>query len=327
MGIDMSLAGTSLGVVRRTWDGDCAMLYAMGVGAGEGFGDRELAYTTENSANIPQQVLPGYATVLGYPAAGLLDQGGPAGQGVSGDDGASGGNGRKGAPSIFGGFPASSVLHAGHELTLHGPLPVAGTGHVLAAVTAVHDTGAHALVTVTTELRTADPGTGPGGAGTTVLLATNRAMFLVRGAGGFGGPGPEPARWHAPGRAPDDVIDFATGTTQGLLYRLSGDRNRLHSDPAAAREAGFDRPVLHGLCTYGFAARALLHTACPGGPADFGTMSARFTHPVVPGNNLTIKIWDDEDTVRFQVLTAGRVVLDHGSFTRRPNVNKGVTND
>src|SRR5690606_20391408 len=118
-----------------------------------------------------------------------------------------------------------------------------------------------------------------------------------------------------------------TSPAQGLLYRLGGDRNRLHSDPGAAREAGLDRPILHGLCTYGFAARALLHTACNGDPAQFGTMSGRFTHPVFPGDSLALRIWDDKDLVRFQVLTAGRVVLDHGSFTRMTNIDKGVPSD
>ncbi len=312
----MNLVGTHLGTVRRTWDGDAAMLYALGVGAGTGLGDRELAYTTDNSAGVPQQVLPGYATVLGLPAAALLAQGGPAGQGGPG------------GPAIFGGFPASSVLHAGHELALRGPLPVCGAGDLSAVVTAVHDTGAHALITVTTELRAAYPSVSqPGNPEQGALLATNRATFLVRGAGGFGGPRPDPSGWSAPRRMPEHIINFATGTTQGLLYRLSGDRNRLHSDPAAAREAGFDRPILHGLCTYGFAARALLHVGGPDGMAGFGSMSARFTHPVVPGDQLNVKVWDNGESLAFQVVAAGRVVLDHGAFSRTTNTHKGVTSD
>lgn len=342
MSINLSLVGTSLGTVQRTWNGDSAMLYALGVGAGAGLGDRELAYTTENSAGVPQQVLPSFATVLGFPAVALLDQGGTSSPGVSG------GIATRGGPSIFGEYPVSTVLHARHELTLHRPLPVAGAGDVSAVVTAVHDTGAHALVTITTELRAAEPAAGwpgspelsgpkaagpipgsttPGSPEQGALLATNRATFLVRGAGGFGGPRPEPTRWHAPDREPDDAVDHPTSTTQGLLYRLSGDRNALHSDPRAARKAGFDRPILHGLCTYGFAARALIQTVCHGVAAEFGTMNARFTSPVIPGDNLSFRIWDDGDTVHFQGLVSGRMVLDHGSFTRRPNVNKGVTND
>ncbi|MDD0857908.1 MaoC/PaaZ C-terminal domain-containing protein [Arthrobacter alpinus] len=297
---------------------------------GAGLGDRELAYTTENSAGVPQQVLPSFATVLGFPAVALLDQGGTPSPGVSG------GIATRGGPSIFGEYPVSTVLHARHELTLHRPLPVAGAGDVSAVVTAVHDTGAHALITVTTELRAAEAGAAghvelgapeSGSPGQSPLLAINSATFLVRGAGGFGGPRPEPTRWHAPDREPDDAVDHPTSTTQGLLYRLSGDRNALHSDPRAARKAGFDRPILHGLCTYGFAARALIQTVCHGDAAEFGTMNARFTSPVFPGDNLSFRIWDDGDTVQFQGLVSGRIVLDQGSFTRRPNVNKGVTND
>jgi acyl dehydratase len=300
MDIDMNIVGESLGTILRKWDADDAILYALGVGAGAVPGGTELAYTTENSDGVPQRVLPSYAAVLGFPLLGFL-----------GDAGL-------GSASIFGRFPPSAILHADQELTVHGILPAAGTARVTAVVAGVHDTGEHVLITVATQLTDA---------GNESVLADSRATFLVRGTGGFGGPRPEPDGWHLPRRAPDHVLDYATMPAQGLLYRLSGDRNRLHSDPVAAREAGYDRPILHGLCTFGFAGRALLHAACGGNPARFGSMSARFTSPVMPGDALTVRLWDDGGPVKFQVLVGDRVVMDRGRFSLSTPNSKGDGND
>ena len=93
------------------------------------------------------------------------------------------------------------------------------------------------------------------------------------------------------------MVSYATRPDQALLYRLSGDRNPLHSDPTFAKRAGFDRPILHGLCTYGFTGRALLHTVCGSDPARFGAMRARFSKPTMPGDTLTISVWDIGDDV------------------------------
>src|SRR5690606_26233644 len=104
---------------------------------------------------------------------------------------------------------------------------------------------------------------------------------------------------------------------QALLYRLSGDRNPLHSDPKFAAMAGFDRPILHGLCTYGFTGRALLHTVCEGDPARFRSMAGRFSKPVFPGEPLTVRIWREGDGEAVFQTTGGdgRVVLDAGRAT------------
>ncbi|MCQ9165339.1 MULTISPECIES: MaoC/PaaZ C-terminal domain-containing protein [unclassified Arthrobacter] len=289
MGIDSGLAGRQLGSVRRSWDAGTAILYALGVGAGALPGHGELAFTTENSAGTPFQVLPTYASVLGFPALALT------------------GNGAGGAADIFGGFPPSSILHGGQRLAVHAPLPVEGAADVSAVVADVHDAGGHALVTVATEATDVRDGR---------LLAGSRAIFLVRGAGGFGGPRPQPDGWLQPRRAPDHMVEYVTSPAQGLLYRLSGDRNRLHSDPAAAREAGFDGPILQGLCTWGFAGRALLHAVCGGNAAGFGAMAARFTSPVMPGECLAVRLWDCGTDTKFQVLVGDRVVMDRGLFTR-----------
>jgi acyl dehydratase len=131
-----------------------------------------------------------------------------------------------------------------------------------------------------------------------------------------------------PTRSPDVVVTYVTRTDQALLYRLSGDRNPLHSDPTFATRAGFSRPILHGLCSYGFTGRALVHSLCGSDPARFGSMSARFSKPVFPGDSLTISIWDvsgrSSGVFRFRTSTQNDdVVIDGGVFQIRDE-NIGV---
>ena len=120
----------------------------------------------------------------------------------------------------------------------------------------------------------------------------------------------------APEREPDHVVTYPTRIDQALIYRLSGDRNPLHSDPSFAAMGGFDKPILHGLCTYGFTGRALLHSLCDGDPARFLSMDGRFSSPVLPGEALTVKMWVDGDQAVFQTAGGdGRTVLDAGLVT------------
>ena len=119
-----------------------------------------------------------------------------------------------------------------------------------------------------------------------------------------------------PSASPTTRSPIATRTDQALLYRLSGDRNPLHSDPSFAAMGGFDRPILHGLCTYGFTGRALLHALCDGDPARFTSMEGRFTSPVMPGESLTVSMWVDGDAAVFRTTgDDGRTVLDAGRCT------------
>ena len=156
---------------------------------------------------------------------------------------------------------------------------------------------------------------------------TNRTTLFFRGAGGFGGPRSPTrtrrtprrcwARNRCPSGPPTRSVSYATRPDQALLYRLSGDHNPLHSDPAFARQAGFDRPILHGLCTYGFTGRALLHALCGSDPSRFGAMRARFSRPTMPGDALTVSMWDVGDRVpgayRFRTETQrGEAVIDAG---------------
>ena len=143
---------------------------------------------------------------------------------------------------------------------------------------------------------------------------------FIRGEGGWGGErGPSGPTNVVPDRTPDHSVSSVTRPEQALIYRLSGDRNPLHSDPSFAQLAGFDRPILHGLCTYGFAGRALLHRLCDGDPARFGSIEGRFSSPVFPGEELTTEIWRPGDgQAVFRVLASGdRVVFDAGGCTFR----------
>jgi acyl dehydratase len=171
----------------------------------------------------------------------------------------------------------------------------------------MYDKGKGALAVI--ELTTSDAKGEP--------LYTNKVGFFIRGEGGFGGERGPSARFEVPDRAPDHQVSYDTRPDQALIYRLSGDRNPLHSDPSFAKMGGFDRPILHGLCTYGFTGRALLHTLCDGDPARFKSMYGRFSKPVLPGDSLTVSMWVDGDECLFRTANQhGDVVLDQGRMAR-----------
>jgi acyl dehydratase len=275
MPIDPGAVGAEAGPVERSWTSDDCLLYAVGVGAGVD----DLAFTTENTDGVEQRVLPTFPVLLG---AG-------------------------GAFARIGTFDPAMLVHGEQGVRLAGPLPVAGTAMVRTRVTAIWDKGSGAVVE--TETVGVDAGTGD------PLFTTTSAAF-IRGEGGWGGDrGPSGPREGPPDRAPDAEVVYATRPDQALVYRLSGDRNPLHSDPSFAARAGFPRPILHGLCTYGFTGRALLAAMCDGDPARFGSMNGRFSSPVFPGEELTVRIWADGDRAVFRTTaTDGRVVIDHGTF-------------
>jgi acyl dehydratase len=278
MGLDHSLVGVPGEPQLRSWDSKDALLYAVGVGAGLGDPLQELEFTTENSEGIEQRVLPTFAVLVARPHASRS----------------------------LGDFDPAMLVHAEQAFELHRPLPVAGAVRATSTVTGIYDKGSGALVVIQTEA--ADASTGE-------LLVTARSGVFIRGEGGFGGPrGSEPP-WELPGLPPDYQVVRQTRPEQALLYRLSGDRNPLHADPKFAARAGFSRPILHGLCTYGVTGRALLRVLCDGDPARFGSMSGRFTRPVLPGEPLTVSVWlaGDGEHALFQTARAdGTVVIDRG---------------
>lgn len=269
---------------QRSWTSKDALLYALGVGAGQTDPTgSELEFTTENSQNTPQRVLPTFPVIIGMGA---------------------------GAMPSFGEINWAMLVHGEQSIEVFGEIPAEGTVESVTKIVGIYDKGSGALAVMETESKYVDSGK---------PAFKVRMGAFIRGEGGFGDSrGPElPSRVKAPDRAPDEAVTYATRADQALLYRLSGDRNPLHSDPAFAALAGFPKPILHGLCTYGVTGRALLHALAGSDPARFKGMDARFSRPVMPGDVLTVGMWRDGDgTAIFQTVTQdGTVVIDGGKFT------------
>ena len=279
MPINHDVVGAEGAPIVHSWTSKDALLYAVGVGAGID----ELAFTTENSHEVPQRVLPTMAAVIGA--------------GVSG------------AISAIGSFDFAMLVHGEQSFVQHREIPVEGSLTATGKIVGIYDKGSGAVVAVEGEC--VDNETGE------LLLTVGSAIF-IRGEGGWGGDrGPSGDRNAAPDRAADASVSYRVRPDQALTYRLSGDRNPLHSDPWFAALAGFDRPILHGLCTYGFTGRALLHTMCGSDPAKFRSMEGRFASPVFPGEQLTIEMWNEgAGECIFQTRGEdGRVVLVGGRHT------------
>lgn len=275
-GLDTEAVGRGSEQSEHSWTQRDAMLYAIGVGAGQEDPRCELAFTTDNSLGIHQRVLPTFATV------------------VSNVD-----------FSPVGEIALDRLVHGEQRLVVHNELPVRGTARARTTVTAIHDKGTTALVRLETDLCDA---------ASDLPYATLQSAIFVHGAGGWGGERGDSPRWEQPDRDPDLVYRYQTSKAQALIYRLSGDRNPLHSDPSVAAAAGFPAPILHGLCTYGYAGRALLDAVCAGHPSRFGSLSGRFTSPVQPGQRLDVAVWMTSGGATFTVSTDAGVVLDRGVF-------------
>ena len=181
------------------------------------------------------------------------------------------------------GLDPARVIHLSQGLELPGPLPAAGEASGNSVITALHDVGEKGAMF---EVRTCIAA--PSGA----VLATTRARYLARGAGGFGGclP-PAPAREQAPSRPADAIIELPTRPDQARLYSDLGDTNPIHLDAAAARAAGFERPILHGLCTFGLAGLGVVQALCDGDPSRLAALQLDFLAPVYPGDTLRLTAW------------------------------------
>lgn len=205
------------------------------------------------------------------------------------------------------------VLHAEQGFTQHAPLPPGGTVRGRYEITSVEDKGADKGAILTYEKRLEDSASGK------LYYTVTTSVFLRGdgGQGGFGNPPAAPAR--LPETAPDALLDLPTLPQMALLYRLNGDTNALHADPAVAAQAGFKQPILHGLATMGVATRALLRLVCDQDPARLRTMHVRFSQPVYPGETIRTELFGTGGTVRFRCRAVERdaVVLDRGTATIR----------
>ena len=202
----------------------------------------------------------------------------------------------------------AQVLHGEQSLTVHRPLPTAARLLADTRITRILDKGAGkgALIYADTVARLANTGE--------PLFTTGMTLF-ARGDGGFGGTGEgAPAVHRMPDRAPDHVFVTQTRRDQALLYRLSGDRNPLHADPATAKRAGFPQPILHGLCTYAIACRAVLASVADYRPERIRDFAVRFTSPVYPGDAIETDLWVDGGIVSFRCRVSDRAVtvIDNG---------------
>lgn len=267
-----AVVGTPLPVTSHRWSPTEVILYALGVGARP---PKERHLLDEH---VGPAVLPTYALIANWWAVkdlrAILD---------------------------LGSLP---IVHSAQSLQLERPIAASGEITVAATVTALWDTGKHAVIEVSSTGTDAD---GP------VFRASSQTMAL--GGGGFGGERP-PAAATAPDAAPDGVHIDEVRPEQAAIYRLSGDRNPLHIDPAAARRFGFDDVFLHGLCTLGFAARALINVVGDGDPAALTSIGCRFAKPVQLGSDLRTEIWrDDTGRCRFQTLQGEVVSLSSGTAT------------
>jgi len=276
MPINPDAVGVTGSPTKRSWTSKDALLYAVGVGAGTD----ELQFTTENTKDLPQKVLPTFAVIIG-------------GGGVPMDK--------------IGSFNPTLMVHGEQGIELFDEIPPDGEIESVGKVTAIWDKGSAAVLefeSVSTNVATGKP-----------LLRTSTSLFC-RGEGGWGGDRGPSEKLEFPARKPDHQVTYDTRADQALIYRLSGDRNPLHSDPSFAAMGGFDRPILHGLCTWGFTGRGLLHALCSGDPSRFKSMKSRFSKPVYPGDALTISMWVDGSSALFRTTNQnGDTVIDQGVFT------------
>jgi acyl dehydratase len=271
--------------IEHSYTAEDTMRYALAVGVGhDPMDEQALRLVTEYQL----QAMPTMAVILGYPGFWMTDP-------------------RSGIDSAL-------ILHGAEDLTLHEPLPVAGNVFSRHRMKSVIDKGASKGAVVIYEKELFEKASGE-------LLATITHTAFCRGDGGFSSkdgisdPRPPPPK-PMPTASPDLVCDLPTLPQQALLYRLLADRNPLHALPQAALDAGFPRPIMHGLGTFGVVGHALLKTLCDYQPERVKRQSVRFTAPVYPGETIRTEIWRNENPIRFRakVLERDVTVINFGEF-------------
>lgn len=247
-----------------SWTEKDVMLYALAIGMGADPLDRhELPFVYEKDL----RVVPTFAAVAAW-GAGIS----PAQLGVN----------------------RAKTLHGEESLVVHRPLAPSGSVVAQSRVAAVFDKGEGKGAVIQRETVLSD-------SVSKAPIATLTRTAFVRDDGGFGGPPDNRPLAVPPDRAPDTTVELSTRLDQALLYRLCGDRNPLHADPDMAGHAGFDRPILHGLCTYGIACHAVLRSLCDYDPSRIREISVRFSAPVFPGDRLAVDLWQDGSDVWFEM--------------------------
>ena len=268
--VDVALAA-ELPPAEFSWNSNDSQLYHLGLGAGsDPLNPRELAYLIDNTP----QVLPTFGNV-----AQSFHMTEPPTVNFPGID-----------------IELSRVLHASEGISAPAPIPPAGTGIAVTRFTEIWDKGKAAVIWSETEVTT------PEGA----PLWTQKRSIFARGEGGFGGDRGPSSSQVTPDRAPDLEIAIPTLPQQALLYRLCGDRNPLHSDPEFASAAGFPKPILHGLCTYGMTCKAITDALLDGDAAAVGSYTARFAGVVFPGETLKVNLWKEDGRFVANVVAPSR---------------------
>lgn len=282
MPIDVDKAlGARLADTTYSWDHNAVILYHLGIGAGAPATDPgELEYCYEAGL----KVLPSYASIPA--SASMIGLGA-----VEGLD-----------------FNMALLLHGEQQTTLRRPVPTSGSVVNRGSVVDIFDKGKGALIII--EIVSSAPDGQE--------LFRNRASIFLRGEGGFGGDSGPPPAHPAPDRQPDAVVESKTLEQQALLYRLNGDLNPLHVDPAFAAMGGFDRPILHGLCSYGIVCKAAVDAMLDGDVTAVASYGARFSGAVLPGDTIVTRMWDEGDRILLSAMTKerGTPVITNAALVR-----------
>ncbi len=281
MPIDPELVGKELPPLEYAYSTRDIILYALGIGAGAEPDELKFVYEGDLEAIPTYGVIP--------PFGALMDI-----VGMEGMD-----------------FNLAMLLHGEQYLELYRPIPAEGKLISYPKISGIYDKVKGALVEIDVETKNSK--------GESIFM--NRFSTFIRGEGGFGGERGPDAGNEPPDRNPDCTVEMKTLPQQALLYRLSGDFNPLHADPSFAGMGGFERPILHGLCTFGFAGRAVLKSYCNNDPSKFRAIKVRFSRHVYPGETIVTEMWKEKDDyiiIRSKTAERGEYCLTNAAVWLNP---------
>eukprot|EP00916_Digyalum_oweni_P008185 GHVL01013762.1.p1 GENE.GHVL01013762.1~~GHVL01013762.1.p1 ORF type:complete len:299 (-),score=47.59 GHVL01013762.1:176-1072(-) len=280
--------GYQFPITKRKYDQNDIILYALSIGVSRNPLDmNDLKYTYENSEDFGP--VPSMAVCL--PSMAGMFEGLIACPGM---------------PE----FNPMMLLHGEHKVKILKPLPTEATVRNEVTIKDVYDKTKAALVVVETKSFDDDKGD---------LLCVNEAQLFIRGIGNFGGPKGEKGAVHSSNRAPDSKYVFSSREDQALLYRLNGDVNPLHADPNMAAMGGFEKPILHGLCSLGSAVHGIVKNMCNNDPTQVESFECRFMSPVLPGQKVQTEMWNENGRIIFQVrnIDTDKIAIGNGALMLR----------